>query len=98
MKIWVVRSTYERDHYVSTHLTDKGAYMRVINEMGDYCCGGLDEDEIEEMAKDLPTNPEEDLRAYNREQLRGYYSDWMEYMYGLGMDIDFEVYETQVGV
>ena len=98
MKIWVVRSTYEYDHYVSTHLTDKGAYMKAIEQMSDYCCGGLDEDEMEEMAKGMPTHPEADLKTHSREALRGYTSDWMEHMNSLGVEVDFEIYTTMVEV
>tara|TARA_Y100000996_G_C22009990_1_gene432315 strand:- start:31 stop:327 length:297 start_codon:yes stop_codon:yes gene_type:complete len=96
MNIWVLRSSYEDDHYAQTHMTEKGVLMGAVTEVSEYMYGGHDDDEIGEFEKGWPTSFGEDLNGYTREQLRRFLQAWWETLMDSGQPAEFQIYETQV--
>ena len=98
MNIWVVRNTclYSNETYLSTHMTEKGALITMINTVRDELSDGLDEDELEDMRPDMPHCHNEDLMQYNREQLRGIVEDWWEYSWDINDHAQYQIHQTSV--
>jgi hypothetical protein len=100
MNIWVVRETfmYDNDTYVTTHLTEKGALMRAIDCVREHVRQGLEEDEIKEYIEDgtIPTDPDEDLMCYSREQLQGLIQKWWNYSDIMNDTLQYEIHQTVV--
>ena len=101
MNIWVVRQTfiYDNDTYVTTHLTEKGALMRAIDEVREHVHSNHDEDEVKEWIEDgtIPGDPEEELMCYSREQLQRLIQKWWEYSDIMNDTIQYEIHQTTVG-
>jgi len=100
MKIYIaiVKYLYDNDVVMTTHLTQKGALLRVIENMREDLTSGIDEDELEEYRSDMPHHYEEDLKQYSSKQLEGIFSDWVEYAHGMIEHMDYDWYETEVQV
>ncbi len=96
MKIWIAMTQYLYDHDVdvTTHLTQKGALIEIINRMTEDLCSGIDEDELEDYT--MPHDPEEDLMCYSSEQLERKFSDWLEYLHDMREHLNYDWYETEV--
>ena len=96
MNIWVLRSSYENDHYTQTHMTEKGVLMGAVEEVSEYMYNGFDPDEIEDFESGWPTSCGEDLNCYTREQLRRFLQGWWEALMDSGQPVEFQIYQTQV--
>ena len=96
MNIWVLRSSYENDHYTQTHMTEKGDLMGAVEELSEYMYNGFDQDEIEDFESGWPTSYGEDLNCYTREQLRTFLQGWWEALMDSGQPVEFQIYQTQV--
>ena len=96
MNIWVLRSSFENDHYAQTHITEKGVLMGAVTEVSEYMYNCYDEDEVEELEKEWPTASDEDLSGYSRQQLRHFLSAWWEHLFDAGVSVEFQIYQTQV--
>ena len=98
MKIWIAMTQYLYDHDVNmtTHLTQKGALIEIIERMTSDLCDGIAEDEMEDFRPDMPHNPEEDLMCYSSKQLERKFSDWLEYTHDMMEHMSYDWYETEV--
>ena len=100
MNIWVVRETYlyDNDTYVTTHLTEKGALIRAIDDVREHVRDNHEDDEIKEWIEDgtLPGVPDEDLMGYSREQLQRLIQKWWEYSDVMNDTIQYEIHQTVV--
>ena len=96
MNIWVLRSSFENDHYAQTHMTEKGVLMGAVEEVSEYMYNGFDPDEIEDFESGWPTSYGEDLNCYTREQLRTFLQGWWEALMDSGQPVEFQIYQTQV--
>jgi len=100
MKIYIaiVKYLYDHDVHLTTHLTQKGALLRIIENIREDLTSGIDEDELEVCRSDMPHDPEEDLKQYSSKQLEGIFNDWSEYAYAMIEHMDYVWYETEVQV
>jgi|1_EtaG_2_1085319.scaffolds.fasta_scaffold161376_2 hypothetical protein len=96
MKVWVLRSSFQDDHYAQTHMTEKGVLMGAVQEVSEYMYNGYDDDEIEDFERGWPTSFNEDLNRYTREQLRGFLSEWWECLFDAGANVEYQIYQTHM--
>ena len=99
MNIWVTRFSQSTETWVSTHFTEKGALMYSINQLSEYIYGGRGGEEAAELKTmyGYPTDADEDLKCYSKEQLIKFYKVWLEEVeFSSNNMIQYEIHKTEV--
>jgi hypothetical protein len=81
MKIWTLAGAYEGRPFATTHLTRKGAYVALIEDVWEYVSPDDDERYEDEAGKPCFYGTHTDLMEMTSDELRAIRDSWMDYLH-----------------